>query len=119
VLLLWDLAAKKQLATLQAHKGFSRCLAFSPDGKLLASGGRTSPDTRPGDPLGEVVIYDVASRKEVARWAAHGYPVLALAFSPDGKQLVTCGIDEEKRRPGKDLGDNYGGVKVWDLSPGK
>jgi WD40 repeat protein len=35
---LWDLAAKKELATMTAHKDIVSCLAFSPDGKLLASG---------------------------------------------------------------------------------
>ena len=34
---LWDVRAKRQIATLQGHKGSITSIRFSPDGKLIAS----------------------------------------------------------------------------------
>src|SRR5262249_35971403 len=57
-------------------------LSYSPDGKLLAVGGRM--------PVGDsnpIHLFDTASGKEVRRIAA-GQPVTSVAFSPDGKTLA-------------------------------
>jgi WD40 repeat protein len=35
---LWDLVTQKELVTLKGHKALVRCVAFSPDGRALASG---------------------------------------------------------------------------------
>jgi WD40 repeat protein len=56
-------------------------LAFSPDGKTLASGGWD--DT--------VRLWDVASGKELRRLFAHKAMVARVAFSPDGKVLASRG----------------------------
>jgi RNA polymerase sigma factor (sigma-70 family) len=71
-------------------------VAFSPDGKLLAAGR--------GD---GVLIWDLATRKEVQRFAAAD----CVAFSPDGKFLA-CG--------GWDLGRGNGGlIQLFDRGTGK
>lgn len=36
---LWHLRTRRQLLTLEAHTGRVHCLAFSPDGRTLVSGG--------------------------------------------------------------------------------
>jgi WD40 repeat protein len=64
-------------------------LDFSPDGKLLATGG--------GQPAssGEVIIWDVATAKKVSVFgSAHSDTVLGAAFSPDGKFLATTAADK-------------------------
>jgi WD40 repeat protein len=55
-----------------------RCLAFSPDNKALAAGLDS-----------DLQIYDVASLKEVFPWDGHRGFVDYLAFTADGKRLVT------------------------------
>jgi WD40 repeat protein len=55
-------------------------LAYSPDGKLLASAGYST-----------VRISDAATGKELASLqTGSGYPLRDLAFSPDGKTLASC-----------------------------
>lgn len=68
------------LQTLRGHTDEVLCVAFSPDGQLIASGSfdRT------------VRLWDRATGKEARRIKDHMQPVRCLAFSPNGKQLVTA-----------------------------
>jgi len=67
-------------------------VAFSPDGKILAIGDRSK----------QVVIWNISTRKVLARLTGHESWVTALAFSRDGKTLFSGSIDHT--------------VKLWDLS---
>jgi len=58
--------------------------ALSPDGKLLAT----------GDKAGTVKLWDLASGRLLATVKAHTSEVVALAFSPDGRILATCGFND-------------------------
>jgi hypothetical protein len=49
--IIWDIAARKELMQLKGHRGYVPTLAFAPDGKTLASGSR---DTT-------ALIWDVSS----------------------------------------------------------
>jgi WD40 repeat protein len=67
-----------------------RAVAFSPDGKRLATGAGL-----PGN-KGEVTVWDVATR--TARWARPGPAAVAtLTFSPDGKALAVAFRQREVR----------------------
>src|SRR5262245_56851929 len=66
---------------LSGHKGRVCCLAYSPDGALLASGGE---DKR-------VRLWGVAARREQRALKGHPRCVYGVAFSPDGRLLASCG----------------------------
>ncbi|HYV39888.1 MAG TPA: WD40 repeat domain-containing protein, partial [Gemmataceae bacterium] len=63
------------------HEGKVSGVAFSPDSKLMASGGKDAM----------VRLWDVVGGKEVHSFPAHRYGVITVAFSPDGKTLAGGG----------------------------
>jgi WD40 repeat protein len=91
---LWDVAAGTERASLKGHTATVNCLAFSPNGKLLASAGG-----------GTIRLWDVASGKERASFNAGA---VCLAFSPDGAVLAAGG------------GSAHSGVvQLWDVPAGR
>ncbi|MYC71889.1 MAG: hypothetical protein F4X17_14385, partial [Gemmatimonadetes bacterium] len=78
-ILLWDVASRQKIATLQ-HEAWAPSLSFSPDGSLLA--------TTSG---GKIFLWDVASRQQIATLHQGGY---LPSFSPDGSLLATTSGDE-------------------------
>jgi len=71
---LWDVVGKKEIAVLEGCIG---PVAFSPSGKVLASGGRNG-----------VHLWDVAAQKEVAFLEVHT-STSSIAFSSDGKMFAS------------------------------
>jgi WD40 repeat protein len=91
---LWEAATGKELGELAHARG---CLAFSPDGKILAT-------LSWGD---AILLWEVATGRLRRRFAGHG--ISCLAFSPDGRLLASGGHDTlvmawDVLRPG-DLAD--------------
>jgi WD40 repeat protein len=89
---LWALPGKGEPARFAGHKDGTECLAFSPDGKKLVSGGRDRA----------VKLWDVETGKPLWELAdVHKAVVLAAAFAPDGSfvtadkngRLVRWGAD--------------------------
>jgi WD40 repeat protein/serine/threonine protein kinase len=95
VVRVWDVAGGKEVCTLQGHKEQVVGLAFSPDGKCLASCGNDRA----------VKLWDVAGARELRTLQGHRGSVSRLAFSPDGARLASCGVDQT--------------AKVWDVASGQ
>jgi WD40 repeat protein len=80
---LWELPSGQLLATLKGHVQGVIAVAFSPDGKTLAT---ASHDRK-------VKLWNVATHQELATFplAAH---LLSARFSPDGRALAIGCLDE-------------------------
>ncbi len=93
---LWDLATNTERTPFAGSKVSALSVAFSPDGKLLASASPKAPS---------VNVWDVATGKLVTT-IRDSASVRHLAFSPDGKLLAT-GHGGGARR-------GNGSVQLWD-----
>jgi WD40 repeat protein len=106
---IWDAGTGKELISVAGHQQSMRCAAFSPDGKLLATGGSGPPRIVEGSgyaPLhGDLRIWDTETGGLVHTFEVHNESVANVAFSPDGKTLATASYDKT--------------IKLWDPATGK
>jgi RNA polymerase sigma factor (sigma-70 family) len=93
-IVLWDLASGREVRRLAQPdaSGF----AFSPDGKTLAAAGNNS----------NILFWDLTTGKKTAKWKHDSNSVTELAFTPDGKTLIS--------------GQHFGSkIALWDIASGK
>lgn len=100
---VWDVESGKLLVN-DLNDTFVMRVIFSPDGKYLAA-------ATWGDPKGTVVIWETATGKQVRTMKCSTAQVVDLAFSPDGKRVVSVGM-------GKCLPD-LTAAQVWDTDTGR
>src|SRR5262249_41481207 len=84
---LLDPATGKTLHQLPVEV-LSPVFAFSPDGKLLATGGPV-PDAKVGTNW-SVSLWDTATGRQITILRGHNHKIHSAAFTPDGRTLVTA-----------------------------
>jgi RNA polymerase sigma factor (sigma-70 family) len=90
---LYELATGRPIRRFQGHRGTIHTVAFTPDGKTLASA--ASDKT--------IRLWEVATGKQRRLWSA-GNSASTLALAPDGKTLAAA---------------HDGVIRSWDLATGK
>lgn len=105
---LWDLAAGKTLHTLAGVRYDAGRLPvrFSPDGKLLAAGGKG------------VLLWEVATGKQYGKLEERGMnAIVSLAFAPDGKTLATGNWNTALHLwDVEENGDATAQIHLWDVA---
>ncbi|NCS59334.1 MAG: protein kinase [Microcystis aeruginosa G11-04] len=81
--------------TLTGHSDCLDSVAYSPDGRYLASGSRDNT----------IKIWEVATGKELRTLTGHSEIVFSVAYSPDGRYLASGSRDNT--------------IKIWEVATGK
>jgi WD40 repeat protein len=109
---LWEMPLAKELF----HRP-GNCVAFSPDGRLIACGGRGATGAEAN--MGVIRLYERSTGKLVRELRGHLTPIGGLVFTPDGQRLLSRGQQLLRVGRGKPGENETEFLRVWDVSTGK
>lgn len=87
---IWNLETEAPLVSLTDESHSATCVAFSPDGQLLASGHSS----------GEIALWYAESGKSFRKLLGHAADVTSISFHPSGLRLASSSSD--------------GTIRIWD-----
>jgi len=94
-ILIWDFQTGMFVRQLALQQGPVTSVAFSPDGRILATASKNS----------EVALWDVTTAALIRSLRGHKDSVRSVVFSPDGRALASASADRS--------------VKLWDVEAGR
>jgi WD40 repeat protein/serine/threonine protein kinase len=94
---VWNLDGTGEPIVVPYNSQYVHAVAFSPDGRRLALGG--------SDRQAFAVVCEIDGGRVVQKFAGHTDGVLSVAFSADGKRLLTSSYD--------------GTARLWDVDSGR
>lgn len=97
LVMLWEVSTGKLVTKIEGFDKGLEPIAFSPNGKYLATGERESAGAKAS-------LWEIPSGKLIRTFEGHIYWVSQLAFSPDGLFLATGSANE---------------MTLWNLSTGE
>ncbi len=111
---LWDVATGTELLTfsnLSQQVFDAHAIAFSPDGKFMAAGTRETIRLWNLDTGAEPIVIE----------NAHGRETISLAFTWDGRRLISGGyrIESDVNEFGERVGRSVSEIRVWNVADGK
>jgi len=93
---LWDAGSGREIRTFTGeHTGYVSSAVFSPDERLLLSGGTG----------GKIILWDAATGKKVRDFVGHSKGVFRVVFAPDGRSIASGGMDAT--------------IRLWDVASGQ
>jgi WD40 repeat protein len=114
---VWDAVTGRELLALKGQTGFVQWVAYSPDGRHLATAsidlaGLAGDRNKFAQFLTgnlkipwEIKLWDADTGEPIRAFRGPTSPVDNLTFSPDGKRLATCHLN--------------GAVTLWDVADGR
>jgi len=100
---VWDANSGCELMTLRGHEGVVSSVTFSQDGRRIVSGSGGWDNTIIGGD-NTLKVWDANNGSELMTLRGHEGGVNSVAFSPDGKRIVSGSGDRN--------------LKVWDVDSG-
>lgn len=103
---LYDPEYRSRIRSFVGHRGLIRAVAFSPDGRLVASCSGSLIQDEEGDKLvttgqekedNSVRLWNAATGQQIAVMREHTGMVNEIAFAPDGKSVASASVDKTVR----------------------
>jgi WD40 repeat protein len=104
---IWDVKSRMRLIAPENASGEMGLIgvAFSPDGKSIATASGTRDPTSTETEPGRVTIRDAQTGDVLTEFLCDGGPLTSIAYDPHGDRIATASLDKS--------------VRIWDSKTGK